>query len=234
MNPQLKWPLACAGTLAAGWLIGYVMGDGGGAAAPGGKGAASSGAHSAETIALAPAANAVIPQDLPKATAEEERHSETSILSALRETNDLRRMHDLYDVIGKMSPGEVSSAISLAQRMTGQDRDTLLPMLVGKWAETDPQAAVKFALGLDRNARFGATRAAMNIWAASDPQAAMAWAQALPPGDQRNSALYGLVATVAKRDPAAAMQFIATLPKDQFLSHSDSNIFKPKLYSCTY
>ena len=27
MNPQYKWPLVCAGTLAGGWLIGYVMGD---------------------------------------------------------------------------------------------------------------------------------------------------------------------------------------------------------------
>ena len=98
-------------------------------------------------------------------------------------------------------------------------------MLVGKWAETDPQAAVEFALTSECMAHSDVTRAAINAWVVANPQAAMAWAQSLPVGGPRNNALYALAAALGKRDPAAAMQFIGTLPKDQFNDIAYNHLF---------
>ena len=166
MNPQLKWPLACTGTLVAGWLMGYVMGGGGPAFTPGGEAADRPDFQSEDAAAPGSSGRGEAAKDTPTAQAEEEKRSEMSLLGALRETNHLRRIHGIYDVVGKMSPREISSAIATAQRLPDKDRATLLPILVGKWAETDPQGA-------------------------------MTWVRTLPAGEDRDSALHGLAATLA-------------------------------------
>lgn len=207
MNPQYQWPPTLAGVVAAGWLIGSSMSGHSRAADSGGKRAPS------------------VPKTLPKATEDEEKNSAASLPAALRETNNARRVHHLYAAVEKMSPGEIAAAVAQAQRMTEPDRITLLPILFGKWAETEPQAALDSALGLAGYASFGAVATALEVWVTADLPGAMAWAQKLPAGVKRGRAMSSLIDIFAKRDPAAAFQFLQTLPKDQINDGAYFSIF---------
>jgi hypothetical protein len=219
MNDKFKW-LLCAALLLGGWVLGFLMGDHAAPSAAISPAVTPPVVHaSAEATAPVPLAPASAPLDAERTSgrsAEEELRAESSLASLLRTPNEFQRAHDLYEAVSKMTPEEIAAAITTAQRLPAQDRNVLLPMLAARWAESDPRAAAQFALNFsDRNVGYAVSRAALSVWAATDSQAALAWAQALPPGEQRSNAIYGVINALAKRDPASAMQVLGTLPKDR-------------------
>lgn len=230
MNPQSKWPLVCAGTV-AGCLVGYVVG--GGLSSSGGKSAGHRDSGGPEIVT--PAARAIQPQALAGTADDGAKHGETALLSALREPNELRRAHDLFGVIDKMAPGDVAAAIALARRMPEQ-----------RWAGADPQAASAAVLALPPgdlrnrvlesvveslgsrdvpaalrlieqmppgNARKDALGQISQRWASSDPQAAAQYVSALPPGDTQKRAVSSVAAVWARTDAGAPLAWTAQLPE---------------------
>lgn len=225
MNPPFKRPAGLARAVAAGWLIAFAVSAESRAADRRAQRATPVVPPVSKAVPQAPADAESVPNPLPKPTEDEEKTSAASLATALRETNYARRIHHLYAAVEKMLPGELASAIGQAPRLAERDRSLLQSMLFEKWAQTDPRAALEFALSLTGYDRYVATGAALEVWAAADSHAAIAWTQKLPPGDPRSTVLQLLIDALAKRDPAAALQFLRTLPRDQFAADAYSIIF---------
>ena len=228
MPHNFKLAIAGAGLAVAGWLLGFLMSDH--APAPAATAKTKVSADHART-AFTPLSMANLPpvssaQELPKPTDEEARNSESAMVSALREPNELRRVHDLMEAVSQMGLREISSALALAQKLSGQERESLMPVLVARWAEIDPAAAAQFTLTLPESVSRSMTmRATLGVWIATSPDAAMAWASALPPGQQRSRTIADVVRALAQRDPVSAMHFLDRLPKDRARDNSSFNVF---------
>ena len=218
MNSPSKWPLACVAALAAGWLAGYLMGGNGAR-----SGAQASPAHVLNGHEMPVSADSRAASEPSSETSA--GHGEEAILRVLRETNGNRREHDLYEIIGRMSPDEIAAAIKIAGQQPSEKRRLLQRMLATRWAENDPKAAMEFAMNLEHDIQSATTDAVLQIWVAADRQAAMRWAQALPSGKARASALYGLVTTLAEREPALALQYLDTLPASSNTESSYYSVF---------
>jgi hypothetical protein len=110
-----------------------------------------------------------------------------------------------------MEPAQISAAVALAERLNAGDREVLLPLLVSRWAEIEPAAALRFALKLPMDLHQPIVRSAVEAWCAQDADAAMA-AIAAARGPQRAFAMETLIAALAKRDPALALRFSSSFP----------------------
>lgn len=88
--------------------------------------------------------------------------------------------------------------------------------LLNRWAETDPTAAMDYAMshpGKDRNKRIAGV---IGTWAKQDFSTATAWWRGLPEGRTKAHVLIGLtkvLGSVAKQNPTAAVSFLASLPE---------------------
>ena len=87
-------------------------------------------------------------------------------------------------------------------------------MLVARWAEGDPQAALDLmrrppARVPDRRLMVSA---AVRAWAEKNATAANAWVLQLPPGQERDRASQAVVSSLAETDPQAALTMLQTLP----------------------
>lgn len=75
-------------------------------------------------------------------------------------------------------------------------------MMVGRqWAMRDPASAAAWALRLSqRNARLGTVLSVAQIWARGDVEAARAWVLGLPAGENRDTALRGVLTEIVTVD----------------------------------
>lgn len=81
------------------------------------------------------------------------------------------------------------------------------------WAESDPRAAIGWALTLPPAANGDvAVQRSLIIWSHKSPQEAAAYVKELPPGDLREAAISNTAATWSCLDPAAARAWLNTLP----------------------
>jgi hypothetical protein len=167
MKATTLWPLLTASSFLIGGLAGYFIGERPApapAAAPNVRAPSFTSSHgTAEPLPLTSSAQLAPARELPVATEEQGGNIDQALREALREPNEIKRQHALYDLVLKMSPAELSAAIKSAQQMSpGQERETLLPLLASRWAESDPAAAMQFVLGIPENQRGGAMRAALS------------------------------------------------------------------------
>ena len=94
-----------------------------------------------------------------------------------------------------------------------QEKSMLLSLVVGRWAEFDPQAAIAYAQNLPPGtSRNWALTSAVAGWAERDTNAATTWVQQLPPGPARDQAMQTIVSALAEKNPQAALDFLDTLP----------------------
>ncbi len=100
-----------------------------------------------------------------------------------------------------------------AKQSKAQEKNTLISLILGRWAEFDPKAAIDYAQsvppGVERNR---ALSGAINGWAEHDATAAITWAQQLPAGQTRDRAIQTVVSTLADNNPSAALDFMQNLP----------------------
>jgi hypothetical protein len=98
-------------------------------------------------------------------------------------------------------------------------------MLLSRWGESDPKAALAYIHGLNLDGGsfpFDVVKSVISSWAEKDFTAAKAWVEGLPPGTyRRRSAMVDLAFALAQKDPAAALSLARSLPGDdgqRFLS----------------
>lgn len=126
-------------------------------------------------------------------------------------------------LIGSMSETEVCEWLA---KLTNQDLTSNTGrLLMRRWVELDPTAAVNWATQLgDTGARQELVDVVAVAWSEKDLPAALIWVEALPEDDTKHQALADLGYEVARIDPVSAMQIATQLPasdnSDALLLHA--------------
>ena len=144
--------------------------------------------------------------------------SDQAIVAALRNAvmhpADRRSYLDVSKLIDSIDPKKIRGIIEAFQSVPNQrEKSIYLAMLVSRWAEADPQAALAYAqsTGTPSERPFMAA-AAVRTWAEKDSAAANAWVQQLPPGQERERAQQAVISALAEADPEAALTMLQSLP----------------------
>ena len=136
--------------------------------------------------------------------------SKKSLDAILGEHDPKQRMTDLEAFINTLQPRDFADALKRIARMPGSnDRELASRLLVSRWVQNDPTAAMQFAAS-NRGYEYVADDVYQQA-AASDVQAALERAKALPNANLRYMALRGVLSFMADTDPAGALQLARTL-----------------------
>lgn len=117
-------------------------------------------------------------------------------------------------VLLRLNPAELPEAAALAARL-GDSRfgGQALVMVLGRWAEVDPQAAMAMASEAgSRMAREARLHAVLSSWARVDRAGALAWFEQQPEGRAKTEALTALLPGLAESDPETALRMAAEAP----------------------
>lgn len=133
----------------------------------------------------------------------------TALLSKLQTTqaSELFRVKDWSQILQGIDPSGIPTLLAdLEKNPSKAVRDRIRMLLLPRWAQSDPTAAITYASGItNRTAREQATLAVLRGWAENDPASAAAWAKALPAGQFRTSAINSVLNNLAAVDPQAAL-----------------------------
>lgn len=134
------------------------------------------------------------------------------------------RMMASFLLFGKWAETDPTAAMAYA----GKTRmgNLMRPMILQNWASTDPQGAAEYyaknprefaAMGLMGGGRGSGGGSGSSViaaeWAKQDPKAALAWASSLT-GNDKNSAMGGVIREVANTDPAKGWAMVAQMDAD--------------------
>lgn len=136
--------------------------------------------------------------------------SKKSLEAILADRDARHRMSNLEAFINGLRPAEYADALKRIRRIPGNnDRELASRLLVSRWVQSDPDAALQFAAS-NRGYEYIADDVFQQA-AAIDPQAALDRAKTLPNADLRYMALRGVLSFMANTDPAGALRLAATL-----------------------
>jgi hypothetical protein len=132
------------------------------------------------------------------------------------------RTKELEDFASNITPSDIGAALKELHKMPeGNARSLAEKLLVARWAETDPEGAIKFAT---ENHDFDyITSDVFQQLAADDMQGALARAQAITDPNARYQALRGVLSYMADQDPLGALRLANTLgnfPNNEPLSQA--------------
>jgi hypothetical protein len=148
------------------------------------------------------------------------------ITKAKAEKEREKRMALLAEAVQTLDPSQIREALAEVEAMKDERFQTRLRnMLLSRWGESDPKAALAYIQGLNLDGGsfpFDVVKSVISSWAEKDFTAAKAWVEGLPPGTyRRRSAIGDLAFALAQKDPAAALSLARSLPGDdgqRFLS----------------
>lgn len=153
------------------------------------------------------------------------------LTKVMAQEDDLYRMQQflrLLETIDNVDDIKAALKIVGANRGSGRgasgSRMTEFGMLMAKFAQIDPKAAMAYAGEQEGGQRFAATFSALRSWTKMAPDAALAWAQTEGPnfkmdfgrgrdsddGPQLNFALMGVLSQLARTDLGKAMNVAST------------------------
>jgi RNA polymerase sigma factor (sigma-70 family) len=153
---------------------------------------------------------------------------QTVARTLLNQGSDMNRIEDL---IAK-SPPELSSALVLAgfnvgsnwpggeikpwlarlDQVPAADRPKASSVLAGRWAASDPDAAIAWASQLpDAEARIQSYASIAGRWAKADSYETSAWIKSLPEGRERDESTGALVKSIAQEEPDSAFTWAQTI-----------------------
>ena len=135
------------------------------------------------------------------------------IKTALLHTGRQRIYTDLNKLSDSIDKHNARAILAFVETLRDNEKSMVLPIVISRWAELDPQAAVAYAQNLPVGSfRNWALTSAISGWAEHDTAAAMAWVDQMPPGQQREQAMQTIVSALADKDPKAALTFLENLP----------------------
>ena len=153
------------------------------------------------------------------------------IMKAKGEKNRAKRMALLSEAIQTLDPSQIRETLAEVEAMKGDERfrSQLRNMLLSRWGESDPKAALAWAQGQTsgittfgvENFRIGGDNGLsitplFNSWLKKDSSAAKAWLEGLPADSLfRRGLLPSFVFGLAQRDPAAALSLARSLSNAQ-------------------
>ena len=127
------------------------------------------------------------------------------LATILAEHDRRQRMSDLEVFINSLAPGDYGNALKGIRRIPStNERDLASRLLVARWVQTDPEAALNFAA-----ANHGYEYIADEVFqteAANDLTTALNRAKAIANPDLRYQALLGVLSFMSDSNPAGALQ----------------------------
>ena len=136
--------------------------------------------------------------------------SKKSLDAILADRDAKHRMSNLEAFINGLLPADYADALKRIRRIPGNnDRELASRLLVSRWVQSDPDAALQFAAS-NRGFEYIADDVFQQA-AATDAQAALERAKSLPNADLRYMALRGVLSYMANTDPSGALRLAVTL-----------------------
>ena len=133
-----------------------------------------------------------------------------SLDAILAERDPRQRASDLEAFINGLSPSDYADALRRIRKIPGNnERDLASRLLVARWVQTDPEAALNFA-----SSNRGFEYIADDVFqaeAALDLQGALDRAKALADTNLRYMALRGVLSFIADTDPSGALALAQSL-----------------------
>jgi hypothetical protein len=128
------------------------------------------------------------------------------LAEALQGPWNLERQRALIDWASRLTPSEIAAAVEVANQLPHTQKDKLLALLGARWAEIDPEAALKFASQYkDESVRPIMSAAVVEVWMDRDPKAAVAFVLSLHQSGA-SVALVPLARILADRDVAGTRE----------------------------
>ena len=164
-------------------------------------------------------------QSLGKTDADPSRPQEPDIFARIKEllarSRDGQRRERFNEIAQLIDEKNVRDVLAYAQRIEGKrQRYALTLLVIGRWAEFDPQSAIVYAQNdAPASVRNWATASALHSWAQRDRSAATAWAQQLPLGQVRDQTIQVILASLAEQDPQSAFTVLQNLPAERDVAH---------------
>src|SRR5437762_4857335 len=143
------------------------------------------------------------------------------LATILAERDRRQRIIDLEAFINNLAPGEYGDALKGIRRISStNERDLASRLLVARWVQTDPEAALNFAAS-NRGYEYVADDV-FQTEAANDRNGAMQRAKAITNPDLRYQALLGVLSFMADNNPGGALQLaqgLGNFPGNEPLSN---------------
>ena len=132
-----------------------------------------------------------------------------SLAEILRQRNSRQRAKDLQEFAKTLPLGVIGDALKQLRRTPQNSaRELAIRLLVARWSEGDPEAALQFAVE-NRDFDYIADDV-FQQFAADNLQSALARAQSIPDPNLRYEALRGVLSYMADEDPVGALKLAAT------------------------
>ena len=133
-----------------------------------------------------------------------------SLDTILAERDRRQRTTDLEAFINSLRPADYAAALKRIRQMPGNnDRELASRLLVARWVQSDPNAALQFAAS-NRGFEYVADDVFEQA-ASTDLHGALERAKSLPSADLRYMALRGVLSFMADTNPAGALQLSQSL-----------------------
>lgn len=115
-------------------------------------------------------------------------------------------------LVQSWAQSDLSAALAWAQSFSEPtERQRVLQVAVGTWANSAPLAAAQYALQQPPENRGKLVTHIMHNWGSRDPESAAAWLAQQPNGAWRDGATAVLARSIAREDGAAALQWANTI-----------------------
>ena len=120
---------------------------------------------------------------------------------------------ELSNLVRKLDAGKIPLVIDAIQAVPNQrERNTLMSMLISRWAETDPPSALAYLQAKGGKAEKNRLLSSVvTTWAQHDAAAAMTWVTQLPASPERSQAAQSLVSVLVEANAKAALTFARSL-----------------------
>jgi hypothetical protein len=126
--------------------------------------------------------------------------------------SDFARKEAMYALAGRADARDLRDLIAEANRIVDQsERLDALEILLARYVEVDPQAALRSALNLDRTASAELVPGLIGVWSRSDLAAAATASQGLPTQVLKTAAAQAILARHAAGDPQEVRQLAKKL-----------------------
>ena len=131
----------------------------------------------------------------------------SGLKNALSRSGSHRAYRMLTKLVDSIDANNVQEVLSFAQGLAKpQEKSTLMPMVIGRWAEFNPLEALAFAQNTPAGReRMSAVDSALRSWAENDSHAASSRVEDLQQGPMRDQAMQAVVGAIADQDPQRAL-----------------------------
>ncbi len=131
-----------------------------------------------------------------------------ALAGILKDRSTSERLHALTEFVDHLAPGDFAAAMAAARKLPGgAERDLAQRLLVARWAELDPDAALAFAAKHKESGQI--TGDIFQQLAASNLSSTLTRAQAISDPALHYQALRGALGAMAQTDPAGALRLAA-------------------------